>query len=365
MLAVLFAFAAHMAFAGSALARAEAEAAGTEGCPRVVLYFARGSGQELAAATRGLASPGIQLYDDLQKRYEPNVVATMANAYPAVPVTFSFFGLHLLNPFVLASYNRSAGNGVQSAVRNIVDVTLLCPHSRLVLGGYSQGAQVIRTALSEFGEPERQRIAAVTLFGDPYFSASEPNVLSISSFDPKKSGVLRLIRPSGAPPIGAAYSGRVFSWCHEHDFICQGPGKGNTGASHGTYGADAEEAATRIASRLSVEGLAPGLVGDASTLATAYRVHGTCVSGTCGLAEWSGPGASAFRAEGAVYEGQEVRVACQARGQLVLGPSGRSSAIWDRLANGAFVSDLYLNTPAVGRFSSAVPRCKALAVATP
>jgi hypothetical protein len=282
-----------------------------------------------------------------------------------VAVTFSFFGLHLLNPFILGPYGDSADNGVQSAVQNVADLTMLCPESWLVLGGYSQGAQVIRTALSALGEPERHRIAAVTLFGDPYFSASEPNVLTLSSFNPSQGGVLRLIRPSGAPPIGAVYNGRVFSWCHEHDFICQGPGRGNTGASHGTYGADAEEAATRITSRLAAVGVAPGLIANASTLLTTYRVRGTCVSGTCGLAEWSGPGTSAYRAEGAAYEGQEVRVACQAEGQLVLGPSGVASAIWDRLASGAFVSDLYLNTPAVGQFSSALPRCKALAVGAP
>ncbi len=362
---VLLVLAAQMASAWSAVARAEAATAGADGCPKVVLYFARGSGQELTATTRGLASPGIQFFDDFQKLYEPNVVGAVANAYPAVPVTFSFFGLRLLNPFVLGPYGRSAGNGVQSAVQNIADLTMLCPDSLLVLGGYSQGAQVIRTALSELGEPERQRIAAVTLFGDPYFSASEPNVLALGNFNPRQGGVLRLIRPSGAPSIGSDYNGRVFSWCHEHDIICQGPGKGNTGASHGTYGEDAEEAATRVEGRLTAVGLAPGLIASASVLLSTYQVRGTCVSGTCGLAEWSGPGTSSFRAEGAVYEGQEVRVACQARGELMLGPSGRGSPIWDRLASGAFISDLYLNTPAVGQFSSALPHCRALAIGSP
>jgi len=63
-----------------------------------------------------------------------------------------------------------------------------------------------------------------------------------------------------------------------------------------------------------------------------------------------------------VHEGQEVRLLCQASGQRMLGPSGLDSAIWDRLASGGFVSDLYLNTPAVGKFSSTLAQCRALAV---
>ena len=93
-----------------------------------------------------------------------------------------------------------------------------------------------------------------------------------------------------------------------------------------------------------------------------YSVHGTCITGTCAVAVWSGPGTSSFKALSAVHEGQEVRVICQASGQRMLGPSGLESAIWDRLSSGGFVSDLYLNTPAVGRFSSTLSQCKGLAV---
>lgn len=344
-------------------ALAEPALATSVGCPRVIVYFARGSGQPLVSSERGLAPPAVEVLDDLRKRYERSVVESMANPYTAVGLTFSLDTLRLPNLFVARRYFSSVGNGVQVATQNVADLTLLCPSSWLVLGGYSQGAQVTREVLVRLGEPERERVSAVVLFGDPYFSPTEPNVLTLSSFNERQRGLLRQLRAGSPSPVPASFDGEVFSWCHLHDIVCQGRHRGNGWSSHKTYAEDAEEAATRIAGRLAVDGLPPGLATNA--VLRAYAVHGTCTSGTCGLAVWSGPGAGSFRAVGAVYEGQHATVACQTRGQTMSASSGRTSAIWDRLANGGFVSDLYLNTPNVGEFSPPLPRCGALSVGTP
>lgn len=364
-LAVTAMVAALLTSASSAVAFVEVAGSAPEGCPRVVLYFARGSGQLLKDAERGLATPGIQLFDDLARRYEPDVVGSMANAYTAAALTFPVGGLNLPNPFVAIPYRQSVANGVQSADQNIADLATLCPRSWLVLGGYSQGAQVMRAALAKLDEQERQHVAAVVFFGDPYFSASEPNVQTFSTFDRHESGVLRQLPAPVPAPIDAFYGGRVFSWCHLHDIVCQGLHLGNGWSSHKTYYEDAEEAAGRIAGRLAAAGFAPGLPASSATTLYGYRVSGTCAAGTCGLAEWSGPGTSSFRRVGAAYEGQEVGVACQAIGQMMTGASGRPSAIWDQLVSGAFVSDLYLNTPNVGEYSPPLPHCQALAGAAP
>jgi cutinase len=341
---------------GSTFARVATTSA--EGCPKVILYFARGSGQSLEEATTGFGRPGQQLFEALKQRYEPGVVGTMADAYPALSV-FSVLS---------AQYFPSAESGAQSAAQNVTDLTALCPSSWLVLGGYSQGAQAIRMALAGIDETARERIAAVTLFGDPYFDPTESSVIAMSSFDRKRGLLHRIVRgllrnryPSRAPRIGPQYAGRVLSWCHARDVVCQTVG---TTASHFTYAQDVGEAANDVVARLSDVGLAPELLASSTVLTVPYRVNGTCLSGTCGLAVWSGPGVSAFKAAGAMHEGQEVHVLCQARGEQILGPSGRTSAIWDRIASGGFVSDLYLNTPAVGRFSSALSQCKSLAVGT-
>lgn len=95
----------------------------------------------------------------------------------------------------------------------------------------------------------------------------------------------------------------------------------------------------------------------AATLA--YQVIGTCLDGACGLKVRSGPGYTNYAQIGTVYDGNTVQVTCQASGEMV-GPSratGRSSAIWDRLNTGGWVSDLYVNTPAIGDWTPGIPRC--------
>lgn len=91
----------------------------------------------------------------------------------------------------------------------------------------------------------------------------------------------------------------------------------------------------------------------------AYQAMGTCADGACGLYIRSGPGYSNYAVIGSVRDGDELDVVCQAAGELV-GPSpktGKSSAIWDRLTNGGWVSDLYATTPNVGTWSPPIPQC--------
>ena len=56
---------------------------------------------------------------------------------------------------------------------------------------------------------------------------------------------------------------------------------------------------------------------------------------------------------GHLHNGQRVRVLCQTTGFLVAG----RSRIWDEIGAGRYVSDYYVDTPAVGKFSAGIPRC--------
>ncbi len=90
-----------------------------------------------------------------------------------------------------------------------------------------------------------------------------------------------------------------------------------------------------------------------------HHVYGTCADKVCGLKIRSGPGYSAYAQVGSLADGDTVQVICQAIGELV-GPSpatGNSSAIWDQLVSGGWVSDLYIDTPGVGTFSPPIPQC--------
>lgn len=65
----------------------------------------------------------------------------------------------------------------------------------------------------------------------------------------------------------------------------------------------------------------------------------------------NGPSAS-NRNVGSLRSGTTVTVVCQTRGSNVGG-----STMWDRLSNGTWVSDYYVNTPAFNNFTPGLPRC--------
>lgn len=83
-----------------------------------------------------------------------------------------------------------------------------------------------------------------------------------------------------------------------------------------------------------------GLVSSAA--AATYYVQGT---GRDGLYERSGP-SQGYAVVGLLREGSPVDIACQVYGQDING-----SSVWDRLSNGAYVSDYYVSTPNFGSFS--------------
>jgi len=359
------------------------------GCPQIILYFSRGSGQDLDTNAQrrheqlyggqrlhelGLANPGFQLFEALITKYGERNIGAVANAYPAVSVT----------PPRPRAYLASVDQGVSSADRNITDLVRLCPRSKLVLGGFSQGAQVIHTALPNLTAGEQEHIAAVTLFGDPYFRANDPVVKPERSANPKrdanpaKRGIAYYaFSKRSAPMIGGTYKGKVFSWCHLFDPVCQSvdvrhPWRSLKGlAGHKAYAEEIGAATRAIADRLRASSTYPTVAPPTTTGAPptsaphGYHVTNTCHGGTCGVAEWSGPGTASYEPIGALHEHQLVEIACQITGEAVTGANGGASAIWDRLSEGAFVADYYLSTPGIGKPTKSIPKCEGLTTGSP
>ena len=87
-----------------------------------------------------------------------------------------------------------------------------------------------------------------------------------------------------------------------------------------------------------------------------HHVTGTCRDGVCGLTLRAGPGYSNYAAVGGLGEGAEADVVCQAMGQTVSNGYA-ASAIWDKLTNGDWVSDFYIDTPNIGTWSPPIPQC--------
>ncbi|HSJ72416.1 MAG TPA: cutinase family protein [Acidimicrobiia bacterium] len=96
--------------------------------------------------------------------------------YPAISISDSL-GLALIN----GEYDASVRAGVNELWAAIGRVSRACPSTDIVLVGYSQGAQVIKTALA--GTVPTHRIATVVLLADP-------------TRDPAQIGLFRLGDPT-------------------------------------------------------------------------------------------------------------------------------------------------------------------------
>lgn len=155
------------------------------GCPDVEVIFARGTGEP-----PGLGRVGTALVDALRQQSHRNVGAYGVN-YPAS------------KDFLAATNGASdASNHVQQMANN-------CPSTKLVLGGYSQGAAVIDILTADplptlgFNRPlpadAAEHVAAVTLFGNPSGRAG---------------GLMTVLSPR--------FGDRILNLCNQGDPICSG-----------------------------------------------------------------------------------------------------------------------------------------------
>ncbi len=132
-------------------------------------------------------------------------------------------------------YEDSVRTGVDELEAYLTDRAAECGNEVYVLGGWSEGADVIGTALFELPENIRARIAFVALFGDPRLDAGN----QASLLDPPipwacldgqpiwmrgDSGCATSMGIFGArrPYLPSDIEGRVGSWCRKNDAACTG-----------------------------------------------------------------------------------------------------------------------------------------------
>ncbi|MCT7658132.1 cutinase family protein [Mycobacterium deserti] len=187
-------------------------AAAAQSCPDIEVVFARGTNEDV-----GLGVVGGAFVDALRSRTGGREVGAYAVQYPA---TFDFL---------------QAAAGANDASSHIQHMVTTCPNTRLVLGGYSQGAAVIDVISSVpvpgigFDSPlppnASDHIAAIAVFGNP-------------------SAKLGL--PLTASPT---WGGRAIDLCNAGDPICQTDGE--SVAAHRAYaGGPTSQAADFVAARL-------------------------------------------------------------------------------------------------------------------
>jgi cutinase len=186
--------------------------ASADDCPAIEVVFARGTSE-----APGLGLPGGAFVDSLRKKVGGRSVGTYAVNYPA---TYDFL---------------AAADGANDASAHIQYMMGACPDTRLVLGGYSQGAAVMDV------------IAAVPFpaigFNNPLPPDAPDHVAAIAVFGNPSA---KLGLPLTSSPV---WGGRSIDLCNGGDPICQTDGE-NVAAHKAYAGGPTNQAASFVAGLL-------------------------------------------------------------------------------------------------------------------
>ena len=168
-------------------------AAGAAPCPDVEIVFARGTTEP-----PGVGGIGQAFVDSLRSQVGGRSVGVYAVNYPAS----NDFGT-----------STPAGSNDMSA--HVQAMAANCPNTRMVLGGYSQGAAVVDLATTSMPPEVSNNVAAAAEFGG-----------ARSTFaDSLSAGPL--------PSVGPLYRAKTIEMCVPNDPICfQG---GRDMRAHGAY----------------------------------------------------------------------------------------------------------------------------------
>jgi cutinase len=184
----------------------------------VEVVFARGTFEP-----PGIGTTGDAFVDALRS----HVGAKSVDVYPVnYPASLDF---------------QTAADGVIDASNKVRDMAANCPNTKMVLGGYSQGAAVIGYITTDALPAGFVPPAGIT---GPMPPEVADHVAAVALFGKPSNGFLQTINTT-APPItvGHLYSGKTVDLCIPEDPICS-PSGGDNGAHtlYGTNGMTAQAA---------------------------------------------------------------------------------------------------------------------------
>ncbi len=206
--------------AGASMVGLPAPAASAEPCPDVEVVFARGTGEP-----PGVGGVGQAFVDALGSR----VGGKSVGVYPVNYEASGDFngGIDFARTFVDGI--RDAGAHLESTASN-------CPNTRVVLGGYSQGAAVAGFVTSA-AVPKEVPQEFVSYVPQPLPPAVANHVAAVVLFGTPSN---EFLRGAGAPPItiGPLYAAKTIQLCAADDTICNGAPTGPPGIAHTLYAAN-------------------------------------------------------------------------------------------------------------------------------
>lgn len=194
--------------------------ASAQPCPDIEVVFARGTTED-----PGVGPTGQAFVDALRARVGTRSMTVYPVDYPA---TIDF---------------PTALDGVRDASAHVESTAVNCPNTKMVLGGFSQGAAVVGFVTSNVipdGAPDgvpnpmplsvADHVAAVALFGKP---------------NARFMGAIKQPQVN----VGPAYAGKAIELCVADDFVCSSGRDFNAHTLYAETGMT-DEAATFTANRV-------------------------------------------------------------------------------------------------------------------
>lgn len=207
-------------------------------CTMVTGIFARGSGQEVGQDKGEAARFRSQLLSRIGDKskfnfYELGSESYGGNQYPAVNVSNLMNGNAIgakMSGGMRYDYGKSVDQGVAELNAYLTARHRKCPKEFFILGGYSQGAQVVGQTLPGISSDIKQKIVFTMLFGDPKLYLPEgEGILPPACFKKKLSTYRREIAncfvDNGAlgarkPFLPNEDNVKTGLWCLGHDYVC-------------------------------------------------------------------------------------------------------------------------------------------------
>lgn len=221
---------------GPGVATSAVPSATADDCPDVEVIFARGTGEPT-----GVGRVGQAFVDSLRQDTGMNIDVYGVN-YPA------------------GRLQLGGGDGANDAISRVKAAVQKCPATKIVLGGYSQGASVIDI------------VAGVPVAGVTWGSSLPPqyvdNIAAVATFG-------NIADRSGSPISSQSQllGSKAIDLCNPGDPICHaGPGNEWSDHTNGYVPTYTSQAATFVAARLMVGGPsmlpAPGSAAGSNAPAT-------------------------------------------------------------------------------------------------
>ncbi|MGV0812408.1 cutinase family protein [Mycolicibacterium boenickei] len=200
-----------------AVPMAPAPAASAQPCPDVEVVFARGTYEP-----PGVGGPGQSFVDAVRARAGERSV----EVYPVNYEASGNFGDRI-------EFARTVVDGIRNAADHIEATAKDCPNTKVVLGGYSQGA-VVAGFVTSAAVPDGIPTEYEQYIPDPMPPEVSDHVAAVVLLGTPSDEFMRSI---GAPEmvIGPRYQDKTIELCEPGDTICDGTPAGAPSFAHGAY----------------------------------------------------------------------------------------------------------------------------------